>query len=118
MKELIIFNEEHKKIIALVEDEELVEKYEEDESDKSIEGNIYVGKVQNIITGIGLGTGIGLNSLLARSLGEKDEEKIQIDVLLLYYIEKKNLRMISTCDINKTYLFKDNWIKTGKWSDG
>ena len=52
MKELIIFNEEHKKIIALVEDEELVEKYEEDESDKSIEGNIYVGKVQNIITGL------------------------------------------------------------------
>ena len=52
MKELIIFNEEHKKIVALVEDEELVEKYEEDESDKSIEGNIYVGKVQNIITGL------------------------------------------------------------------
>lgn len=52
MKELIIFNEEHKKIIALVEDEELVEKYEEDEEDKSIEGNIYVGKVQNIITGL------------------------------------------------------------------
>ena len=52
MKELIIFNEEHKKVIALVEDEELVEKYEEDESDKSIEGNIYVGKVQNIITGL------------------------------------------------------------------
>lgn len=52
MKELIIFNEEHKKIVALVEDEELVEKYEEDERDKSIEGNIYVGKVQNIITGL------------------------------------------------------------------
>ena len=52
MKELIIFNEEHKKIIALVENEELVEKYEEDEEDKSIEGNIYVGKVQNIITGL------------------------------------------------------------------
>ncbi len=52
MKELIIFNEEHKKMIALVEDEELVEKYEEDEEDKSIEGNIYVGKVQNIITGL------------------------------------------------------------------
>lgn len=52
MKELIIFNEEHKKVVALVEDEELVEKYEEDEMDKSIEGNIYVGKVQNIITGL------------------------------------------------------------------
>lgn len=52
MKELIIFNENGKKVIALIEDEELVEKYEEDENDKSIEGNIYVGKVQNVITGL------------------------------------------------------------------
>ena len=33
--------------------------------------------IQNIITGIGLGTAIGLNSLLARTLGEKNQEKIQ-----------------------------------------
>lgn len=52
MKELIIFKEEHKKNIALIENEELVEKYEENEEDKSIEGNIYVGKVQNVITGL------------------------------------------------------------------
>ena len=53
MKELIIFNSEtDKKIIALIEDNELVEKYEEDENNKSIEGNIYVGKVQNVLTGL------------------------------------------------------------------
>lgn len=52
MKELIIFNENEKKVLALLEDEELVEKYEENENDKSIEGNIYVGKVQNVITGL------------------------------------------------------------------
>lgn len=52
MKELIIFKENNKKHIALIENEELVEKYEEDEDDKSIEGNIYVGKVQNVITGL------------------------------------------------------------------
>ena len=52
MKELIIFNSNKKKQIALLEDEELVEKYEEDENNKSIEGNIYVGKVQNVITGL------------------------------------------------------------------
>lgn len=52
MKELIIFRENHKKKIALIEDEELVEIYEENEEDKSIEGNIYVGKVQNVITGL------------------------------------------------------------------
>ena len=52
MKELIIFNENDKKNIALIEDEELVELYVENEENKSIEGNIYVGKVQNVITGL------------------------------------------------------------------
>ena len=52
MKELIIFNENERKVICLIENEELVEKYEENDNDKSIEGNIYVGKVQNVITGL------------------------------------------------------------------
>ena len=51
-KELVICNYDDKKLIALLEDDELVERYEEDENDKSIEGNIYVGKVQNILTGL------------------------------------------------------------------
>lgn len=52
MKELIIFKENEKKVLALLEDEELVEKYEENNNDRSIEGNIYVGKVQNVISGL------------------------------------------------------------------
>lgn len=52
MKELVILNSDNRKIIALIEDEELVEKYEEDEKNKSIEGNIYVGRVQNVLTGL------------------------------------------------------------------
>lgn len=52
MKELVILNSENRRIIALIEDEELVEKYEEDDNNKSIEGNIYVGKVQNVLTGL------------------------------------------------------------------
>lgn len=52
MKELVICNSNDRKIIALIEDEELVEKYEEDERNKSIEGNIYIGKVQNVLTGL------------------------------------------------------------------
>lgn len=52
MKELVILNSDNRRIIALIEDEELVEKYEEDENNKSIEGNIYVGKVQNVLTGL------------------------------------------------------------------
>lgn len=52
MKELVICNSKDKKLICLIENEELVEKYEEDETNKSIEGNIYIGKVQNVITGL------------------------------------------------------------------
>lgn len=52
MKELIICNSNDIKIIGLIEDGELVEKYEEDEENKSIEGNIYIGKVQNVLTGL------------------------------------------------------------------
>lgn len=52
MKELVICNSNDRKIIALLENEELVEKYEEDENNKSIEGNIYIGKVQNVLTGL------------------------------------------------------------------
>lgn len=52
MKELIIFNIENKKEIVLIEDKEIVEYYEENENDKSIEGNIYIGKVQNVLNGL------------------------------------------------------------------
>lgn len=52
MKELVIIGSEDKKSICLIEDEELVEMYQEDENNKSIEGNVYIGKVQNVITGL------------------------------------------------------------------
>ena len=38
--------------IFLLEDEELIEKYEESNYKKRIEGNIYIGKVQNTIPGL------------------------------------------------------------------
>ena len=52
MKELVICNSNDKKLICLIENEELVEIYNEDEQNKSIEGNIYIGKVQNVISGL------------------------------------------------------------------
>ena len=53
MKELVVLNKDNtKKVICLIEDGVLVERYQEDEENKSIEGNIYVGKVQNILTGL------------------------------------------------------------------
>ena len=51
-KELVICDYEGKKEILLYEDNEVVEEYAEDENNKSIEGNIYVGKVQNVLTGL------------------------------------------------------------------
>ena len=81
-KELVICNYNDKKLIALLEDEELVERYEEDENDKSIEGNIYVGKVQNILT--------GLQSAFV-NIGEKKNAFIHVkDILPKVDITKEN----------------------------
>lgn len=82
-KELIICNYNDKKLIALLENEELVERYEEDENDKSIEGNIYVGKIQNILT--------GLQSAFV-NIGEKKNAFIHVkDILPKVDITKENL---------------------------
>ena len=52
MKEIIINKQENKKQILLIEDGNLVEKYNEDENINRIEGNIYVGKVENVLQGM------------------------------------------------------------------
>ena len=52
MKEIIINKQENKKQILLIEDGNLVEKYNEDENISRIEGNIYVGKVENVLQGM------------------------------------------------------------------
>lgn len=51
MRELLITYKDNKKIILLLEDGQLAEKYEE-QGKKSIEGNIYIGKVQNVLKGL------------------------------------------------------------------
>lgn len=52
MQELIINKSEDKKTICLVNDGELVEKYDETNSINRIEGNIYIGKVEDILPGM------------------------------------------------------------------
>lgn len=52
MKELIISNSNDKKTILVVEDGILIEKYEEEESVKRLEGNIYLGKVTDVLPGM------------------------------------------------------------------
>ena len=52
MKELLINQLKDKKQILLLEEGNLVEKYEESEAIHRIEGNIYIGKVENVIQGL------------------------------------------------------------------
>ena len=52
MKEILINQKEDSKQILLLEDGELVEKYEENKNISRIEGNIYIGKVENVLQGM------------------------------------------------------------------
>ena len=52
MKELIIDEHGNDKKIMYVEDEKIIERYEENEQNHTIEGNIYIGKVQNVLSGL------------------------------------------------------------------
>ena len=52
MKEIIINRQHNERQILLIEDGNLVEKYNEDENTNRIEGNIYVGIVENVLQGM------------------------------------------------------------------
>lgn len=53
MQEITISQDkENNKIVALVENGKLVEKYEEREDRQRLEGNIYLGKVENVLMGM------------------------------------------------------------------
>lgn len=53
MHEIIISqDEQNNKIVALVENGKLVEKYEEKVEGQRLEGNIYLGKVENVLMGM------------------------------------------------------------------
>lgn len=53
MQEIIISQDkENNKIVALVENGKLVEKYEEGVGQERLEGNIYLGKVENVLLGM------------------------------------------------------------------
>lgn len=52
MKEIIINKQETRKQILLIEDGNLIEKYIEDDNTRRIEGNIYIGRVENVLQGM------------------------------------------------------------------
>lgn len=86
-------------------------------SEKALTAITLAYPIQNIITGIGVGTGIGLNSLLARSLGEKDKEKVQkttLNGILLTFLTWILLAIISILGIKPflSYFSKDSELIT------
>lgn len=53
MQEIIInVDEDKNKIVALMENGKLVEKYDEVSGQNRLEGNIYIGKVENVLYGM------------------------------------------------------------------
>ena len=53
MQEIVINVDSKKnKIVSLVKDTKLIEKYEETNDDKRLEGNIYIGKVKDVLHGM------------------------------------------------------------------
>lgn len=52
MRELLINSNNEKNSIYLIEDNKLVEYYEDNEETQNLDGNIYIGKVQNIVPGL------------------------------------------------------------------
>jgi ribonuclease G len=92
MKELFIKNEDDIKKIYLIENRKILEKHEEDVSSPMLEGNIYVGKVQNVLPGMQaafINIGMGKNAFIHLR-----------DILPKIDITKENLSTISD-DIRK-----------------
>lgn len=84
MLELIINKEPDKKSIMLVENGILIEKHEEHENHQRLEGNIYCGKVQNVLQGmqsafIDIGDKRNTFIRLKDLLPKEDETKISVD---------------------------------------
>lgn len=91
MKELIVNVEDETQRIFLLEDGVLTEKYIDSKYKKRLEGNIYIGKVQNIIPGL---------QAAFINVGENRNAFIHLkDVLPKRDIVKENCYDYSMCDI-------------------
>lgn len=93
MREIVIsVNQEKDKLVTLVENGKLVEKYEELEHQRRLEGNIYIGKVENVLFGMqaafvnigeGKNTFIHIRDVIPRvsnETGNKNEELSKHDI--------------------------------------
>ena len=78
MQEIIITNKKNNKRIMLVENGELIEQYQEEEQHTRLEGNIYLGKIRNILPGMQaafVDIGEGKNTFIqVKDLLKKEDE--------------------------------------------
>lgn len=103
MLEILINKEQDKKSIMLVENGILVEKHEEHQDRQRLEGNIYCGKVQNVLEGmqsafIDIGdkrnTFIRLKDLLPKEDESKNDEKNQLPNCNIKDIVKQDMKIL------------------------
>lgn len=103
MLEIIINKEPHKKSIMLVENGVLVEKHEEHHNRQRLEGNIYCGKVQNVLEGmqsafIDIGdkrnTFIRLKDLLPKEDESKSEDKYKLPDCNIKDFVKQDMKIL------------------------
>lgn len=93
MQEIIVnVNDNGNKIVALVENGKMVEKYDEDEKHRRLECNIYIGRVENILYGMqaafvnigeGKNTFIHIRDIIPKAsneTGNKDEVLSKHDI--------------------------------------
>ena len=103
MLEIIINKELDKKSIMLVENGILVEKHEEHHNRQRLEGNIYCGKVQNVLEGmqsafVDIGdkrnTFIRLKDLLPKEDESKTEEEYKLPDCNIKDLVKKDMKIL------------------------
>lgn len=104
MQEVIISQDKQKnKIVALVENGKLVEKYEERPEQKRLEGNIYLGKVENVLVGMQaafVDIGVEKNTFIhikdiipkvSNETGNKNETLSKYNIKKLYTYRNANI---------------------------
>ncbi len=103
MLEIIINKQLDKKIIMLVENGILVEKHEEHHNRQRLEGNIYCGKVQNVLEGmqsafIDIGdkrnTFIRLKDLLPKEDESRSDEKYELPDCNIKDLVKQDMKIL------------------------
>lgn len=103
MNKILINSSESEMQVALLEDDKLVEFYEEDELNKSREGNIYLGKIKNIVQGI---------QAVFVDIGEKKNGYMYIEDILDKVNETKTkINKLDIANMNLSSIVKQNDIK-------